>query len=67
MQVADNCAMNIKVAEILEIPHVGCNNHLLNSEVNSWVKKYSTVENTLESVKKTMKSAKNSLKNSAVL
>ena len=67
MQVADNCATNIKAAEILEIPHVGCHNHLLNSEVNSWVKKYSTVENTLESVKKTMKSAKNSLKNSAVL
>ena len=66
-QVADSCSTNIKVAKLLNIPHIPCANHLLNNEVNAWVKENDTVKNTLDSVQRTMKVVKNSLKNSAVL
>ena len=57
----------MKVARLLKIPHIPCSNHLLNNEVNAWVKDHETVRNTLDSVKRSMKAVKGSLKNTAVL
>ena len=37
-QTADNCSVNLKVADLLKIPHVACKNHILNLEVNEMVK-----------------------------
>ena len=37
-QTADNCSVNLKVADLLGIPLVACKNHLLNLEVNEMVK-----------------------------
>ncbi len=36
-QTADSCGVNIKVAKILGIPHINCENHLLNNEVKQWM------------------------------
>ena len=33
-QNANNCSVNLKIVELLSIPHVSCNNHMLNLEVN---------------------------------
>ena len=40
-QMANNCSVNLKVADLLGIPHVACKNHLLNLEVNEMVKQLS--------------------------
>jgi hypothetical protein len=35
-QTANSASVNIKLAKILVIPHVNCENHLLNNEVKQW-------------------------------
>ena len=32
-ETSDNCLVNYKVAKLLEIPHIPCHNHLVNSEI----------------------------------
>jgi hypothetical protein len=44
-QTADSASVNIKLAKILGIPHVNCENHLLNNEVKQW-----TVNSTADEV-----------------
>ena len=66
-QTADNCSVNLKVAEMLGIPHVACKNHLLNLEVNWMVKQTRDLEQTLNSVHETMGQCKKKLKNAALL
>ena len=66
-QTADNCSVNLKVADLLGIPHVACKNHLLNLEVNEMVKQNRDLEITLNSIHETMSSCKKKLKNAALL
>ena len=66
-QVADSCAVNLKAARILGIPHVNCHNHLLNAEVNQWIKEHATIKETGETAQNEMKVARGSLKKQAVL
>ena len=35
-QTADSASVNLKLAKLLDIPHVNCENHLLNNEVKRW-------------------------------
>ncbi len=65
--VADNTTTNRKTCRILGLPHVGCNNHKLNLDMESWVTADNELKETLEKIASTMKSAKNSLKNAAIL
>ena len=66
-QIADNAAVNQKIAKLLSIPHIPCKNHLLNSEVNYMTSKSNELSDVLESVQKTMRQCKKSLRNAAVL
>jgi hypothetical protein len=42
-QTADSASVNLKLAKLMNIPHVNCENHLLNNEVKLWLA-HSTVE-----------------------
>ena len=66
-QTADNCSVNLKVAELLGIPHVSCKNHMLNLEVNKMVRQTRDLEQTLNSIHDTMGQCKKRLKNAALL
>ena len=66
-QTADNCSVNLKVADLLKIPHVGCKSHILNLEVNEMVKQNKELEGTLASIHETMSQCKKKLKNAALL
>ena len=59
--------MNLKAARLLGLPHIPCNNHLLNNEINLWIKNSQLIKSTLDKVKDYMAKVKKSLKNSAVL
>ena len=59
--------MNLKAARLLGLPHIPCNNHLLNNEINLWIKNSQHIKSTLDKVKDYMTKVKKSLKNSAVL
>jgi hypothetical protein len=71
LSIADNCSVNKKIAEILNVPHVNCHSHLLASEVGLMAKEDSNGANSLgaivTSVATTMLKAEQSLKNCAVL
>ena len=58
---------NKKVARILGIPHVTCNNHLFNSEVQYMVSNTNALKAVLDSIHDTMVAIKGSIKNLAVL
>lgn len=49
------------------IPHVSCNSHKLNLEVNKMVDSAQGLNNTIESVHNTMKACKLKLNNAAIL
>ena len=38
-QTADNCSVNKSTAKLLNIPHVPCTNHLINSQVCAMINK----------------------------
>lgn len=59
--------MNIKAARLLAIPHVNCHNHLLNAEINQWIKQNHIIKETVDTAQEEMKIARGSLKNQAVL
>ena len=65
--IADNTTTNRKACRLLDIPHVGCNNHKFNLDIDEWARVDNSLCDTLESIGDTMKSSKNSLKNAALL
>ena len=65
--IADNTKTNLKIARSLGVPHVGCNNHKLNLDVELWVKNTAQLQHTIDDVHATMLSAKSKLKNAALL
>ena len=66
-QTADNASVNKKVARLLGIPHIPCNNHLFNSEVQYMVTHNNGLKAVLDSIHGTMAAVKGSLESSAVL
>ncbi len=63
----DNASTNLRIVKLARIPHVGCNSHKLNLEVNAMVDAHSDLRNTIQSVRNTMTSARSELNNSAIL
>ena len=73
-QTADSCSVNLKVARLLNIPHVNCESHLLNNCVKQNVVKdpredddaddgnYYGIGTVLNTIHKTMKEIKGSIK-----
>ena len=57
-QTADNCSVNLKVAELLKIPHMACKNHILNLEVNEMVKNSTDLERTINPIDEMMSQGK---------
>jgi hypothetical protein len=44
-QTADSASVNLKLAKLMNIPHVNCENHLLNNEVKLWLANSTIEEN----------------------
>jgi hypothetical protein len=65
--IADNTSTNLKVARLIGCPHVGCNNHKLNLDVELMVANTIQLKNVIENVHAVMLSAKRKLKNAALL
>ncbi len=44
-QTADSASVNLKLAKLMNFPHVNCENHLLNNEVKLWLTNSTVEEN----------------------
>lgn len=66
-QMADSASVNIRVTRILNIPHVGCLNQRLNSQVNDLVFVDAKLLFSLTRVKETMTDFRSKLTNRALL
>ena len=66
-QTADNAKVNVKVSNLLGIPHVACKSHCLNLEVNHMCDDVNDLKNCIESVHETMVQCKGKLTNAALL
>ena len=64
--IADNTSTNHKIARLLKLPHLGCLNHLLNLDVQDWIKDDNILNGIVSNIGELMKEAK-TLKNSAKL
>ncbi len=62
-QVADNCSTNRRIAELMELPRVGCLSHKLHLDINDMITKEKRLETVIVSIHRTMKSCKTSLVN----
>lgn len=65
--VADNASVNLKLAELLQVPHVACSNHALALDMKDTVSSDGRLEHMFDLVNATMKSVKGSSKNAALL
>ena len=65
--IADNCKVNLKVAKLLGIPHVGCCNHKLNLDMNDWIDSNTRMRESMDHIADVMKKAKTKLKHTAML
>ncbi len=65
--MADNRNTNKRIADLMNIPHVGCNNHKLNLEVKKMITESPSLQSTIDSVHLTMKSCTTGLRNRALL
>ena len=59
--------MNVKLASLLKVPHVDCNNHKLNLEINWMIKNDEAFSEIIEEVQQIMKLCVQQLKNRALL
>ena len=66
-QIADNCNVNKKVAKLLGIVHVGCNNHKLNSEVQYMMENNKELLRAVNEIHKTKLEFKMKLRNRSAL
>jgi hypothetical protein len=65
--IADNTATNLRAARLRNKPHVGCNNHKLNLDIELMVSGDNQLSQAIDCIHETMKAAKQKLKNSALL
>ena len=47
-QTADSASVNLIFAKLLKIPHINCENHLLNNELKMWMKNYTLPDDEIE-------------------
>ena len=66
-QTVDKAKVNIKIGRLLNIPSIGCMNHLLQSEVNFYESRETKLRTNLVSVQRTMREVKANLRNRATL
>ncbi len=64
--IADNCAVNLRIARNCGKPHAGCVSHKLNLEVNEMLTNHVDLDCTISSVLDTTKSAKQKLRNEVI-
>ena len=64
--IADNTTTNQKTAKLLKIPHVGCENHLLNLDVKDWIENDGVLHDIVMKLKNILKEAR-TLKNTSML
>eukprot|EP00171_Calliarthron_tuberculosum_P008450 IDg8450t1 len=48
--IADNCSVNKLVADLLEVPHIGCASHKLHLEVRRMIERDRTLEQAIDSI-----------------
>lgn len=65
--ITDNTSTNLRLARLMDVPHVGCKNHQLNLDVELMVQGHDNLKLCIESVHETMRSCKQSIKNAALL
>ena len=65
--IGHNTSTNLKIARVLENPHVGCNSHKLALEVNLMMKNHFDLTRVIDAVHETMRTAKIKLRNAALL
>jgi hypothetical protein len=46
-QTVDSASVNLKLAKLLGIPHINCENHLLNNKLKLWMKDTTTNDNEI--------------------
>jgi hypothetical protein len=51
-QTADSASVNLKLAKLLGVPHINCENHLLNNELKLWMKDTTIDDNDIATVKR---------------
>lgn len=66
-QLTDNCSTNKLIANMMEVPHVGCLNHKLHLDIQDMVTSDSALENIITEIGKTMVDCKSKLRNRALL
>ena len=66
-QISDNCSLNLCIANIMEIPHVGCLNHKLHLDINDMIDRDYRLLQTIKSIQTTMSDCKSKLKSRALL
>eukprot|EP00171_Calliarthron_tuberculosum_P009475 IDg9475t1 len=66
-QITDNCSVNSRISEILEIPLVNCTSHLLNLQVEAMVRQDADMKACIDSVHDTMSDCRSRLRNRAML
>ena len=49
-QTADSASVNLKLAKLLGVPHIICENHLLNNKLKLWMKATTTNDNDIATV-----------------
>ena len=64
--VGDNCAVNMKLSTITDIPIIGCNSHKLNLAIEAWIEAQEGLPGALKKLRELM-SQLNTIKNSARL
>eukprot|EP00171_Calliarthron_tuberculosum_P003916 IDg3916t1 len=66
-QITDNCAVNLRISDILKIPLVNCTSHLLNLQVEAMVQHDTSLKDCVQSVHETMSDCRSRLRNRAML
>ena len=49
-QTADSASVNLKLAKLLGVPHINCENHLLNNKLKLWMKDTTTNDDDIATV-----------------
>ena len=65
--ISENTKTNFRISRLADKPHIVCNNHKLNLEVNNMIEHHVELSKTIETVHQTMRAARTRLRNAAVL
>jgi hypothetical protein len=65
-QIADNCATNLELADLLKVTHVGCYSRKYNNYIKDMIAGTVNLKNFLDKVQKLLTEACSSIKNMAI-